>query len=173
VLDSGFPVFYRQQRVGRGGKQFDALKFRTMIREADQAGPSWASPNDPRVTTVGRLLRPTALDELPQVLNILRGEMSFVGPRALAASEVESLRPHHPRIDERFAVPAGLTGLAQLYASRDDMEEKLQLDLEYIECSSIWLDMRLMVRSVVRTVGGRWDKGQERNKQRVDDEAVS
>lgn len=157
-IDSGMPVFYRQERMGKGGKPFMALKFRTMVRNADAVGPAWTAPDDARITRVGRVLRPTALDELPQIINILLGDMSFVGPRALAQSELEELAPHHAQIMERFAVPAGLTGLAQLYAPRDDMTEKLRRDLEYIHRLSLGLDISIMIRSVFRTIRGRWDK---------------
>ena len=157
-IDSGMPVFYRQERMGKGGKPFMALKFRTMVRNADAVGPAWTAPDDARITRVGRVLRPTALDELPQIINILLGDMSFVGPRALAQSELEELAPHHAQIMERFAVPAGLTGLAQLYAPRDDMAEKLRRDLEYIHRLSLGLDISIMIRSVFRTIRGRWDK---------------
>jgi lipopolysaccharide/colanic/teichoic acid biosynthesis glycosyltransferase len=158
VLDSGFPVFYGQERVGRDGKRFHAIKFRTMVRAADRIGPAQTDRDDPRLTRVGRLLRRTALDELPQVINILRGEMSFVGPRALSVADIDSMRASFPDLDARFAVPAGLTGLAQVYAGRDDNEAKLRYDLKYIETRSLWLDLRLILQSALKTVGASWDE---------------
>lgn len=165
VLDSGFPVFYRQERVGRGRSVFHVLKFRTMVRNADRIGPAHTERDDPRLTRIGRLLRRTALDELPQVINIFKGDMSFVGPRALSVHDVRTMREICPDLDARFEVPAGLTGLAQIYSRRDDNEEKLRYDLRYIERMSLWLDIRLLLQSALRTVGARWDETTERAQQ--------
>ena len=158
LLDDGRPVFYRQQRVGRNGAVFEALKFRTMRRGSDVDGPARTAPDDPRVTRAGRVLRRTALDELPQVLCILRGEMSFVGPRALAAAEWEELAERLPGFEQRQAVTPGLTGLAQVYNVGDDPERKLAYDLEYVRRQSLPLDVRLLALSVANTVRGRWDR---------------
>lgn len=157
VQDRG-PVFYRQRRAGRDGVQFSVLKFRTMIPDADRLGAPWKADNDPRVTRVGRVLRRTALDELPQVINILKGEMSFVGPRALDAREQAMLEQQIPGFGRRLLVRPGLTGLAQVNNRIDDAAEKLRLDLAYIETMSPWLDAKILFRSVVNTVSGRWDR---------------
>ena len=158
VVDSGRPVFYRQRRVGRGGRVFDVLKFRTMVTDADKIGPAWTSADDPRLTRVGRILRATALDELPQVVNILKGDMSFVGPRALAHDEHRHLSERVPGFDDRLRVPAGLTGLAQIYGSRHDAEQKLRHDLRYASSLSPWLDLKLLFLSVWITFKGTWER---------------
>ena len=162
VLDSGWPVFYRQKRVGRDGTVFDALKFRTMVVHADKIGPAWTDKNDPRITRVGRVLRKTALDELPQVLNILKGDMSFVGPRALALEEHALLVKSVPRFIERVSLRPGLTGLAQVYGNRDDAREKISYDLRYVESVSLFLDMKLLFLSVWVTARGRWESRQKK-----------
>ncbi len=155
--DSGSPIFYRQQRAGKDGKTFTVLKFRTMVKNADDLGPAWTTASDPRITKIGRILRPTALDELPQIINIFKGEMSFVGPRALAQKELDELAPKSYDLPKRFLVPAGLTGLAQINARRDDIEAKIRNDIEYVEKLSIWLDITIILRSVYRTIRGKWD----------------
>ena len=123
--DSGSPIFYRQQRAGKDGKTFTVLKFRTMVKNADDLGPAWTTASDPRITKIGRILRPTALDELPQIINIFKGEMSFVGPRALAQKELESAEVkknlHEKKLkifllpkdrdDEKNAIEAAVSGL--------------------------------------------------------------
>ena len=158
VLDDGLPVLYRQRRIGRGGRLFHALKFRTMVRDADQLGPAWTASDDPRLTRAGRLLRRTALDELPQVINILNGEMSFVGPRALAEQEHHYLLHQIPGFDQRLVLRPGLTGLAQVYTNRDDSESKLAYDLEYARRMSLWLDVKLLFLSLWVTLRARWER---------------
>lgn len=160
VIDSGFPVFYRQQRIGQGGKRFSALKFRTMVQHADRIGPAYTRANDPRLTRVGRVLRRTALDELPQLINILRGDMSVVGPRALSVADIEAMGVDPSVVERRTSVPAGLTGLAQLYSNRADTSRKLALDLEYIDRMGLWLDAKLTLLSVLRTMHVRWDQSE-------------
>ena len=152
------PVFYRQLRAGKDGKSFTLLKFRTMILDADRKGPAWTTESDPRVTRVGRLLRRTALDELPELLSIWKGEMSLVGPRALEVEEQRSLEKRIPGFNERLSVSPGLTGIAQVYDRSDDAHDKLRYDLAYIEKMSPWLDIRLIVLSVWNTLGARWDQ---------------
>lgn len=152
------PVFFKQQRMGAGGKIFTIRKFRTMVPNADKIGPSWNTTNDPRVTKFGRLLRRTGFDELPQVLNIWRGEMSFVGPRSLDVDEYVYLDKQVPGFSQRLAVPPGLTGLAQLYDHTDDAATKLRFDLEYIRRRSLWLDVKILFLSWVNTLSGRWDR---------------
>lgn len=155
-LEDGGPVFYRQERWGRGGRKFKAYKFRTMVDGADgKFGMKPAEENDPRVTQVGKFLRATAMDELPQLLNILKGEMSFVGPRALAVAEIS---PALSGFAERHAIRPGLTGPAQVYARRDaPFEEKLRYDLEYARNQTFLGDLKLIFVSVWITLRGKWE----------------
>jgi sugar transferase (PEP-CTERM system associated) len=149
-LDSAGPALYRQSRVGRGGARFDLLKLRTMRVDAEAGtGPTWAAPDhDRRVTRLGRVLRALRLDELPQLVNVLRGEMSFVGPRPERPHFVEQLRKVIPYYDERHNVPPGITGWAQVkfgYGSTiEDAERKLQFDLYYIKNMSPFLDLAIV-----------------------------
>ena len=158
-LEDHGPVFYGQERVGKDGKVFRVLKFRTMVPNAEaMTGAVWAVENDPRITKVGRWLRASALDELPQVLNILRGDMSFVGPRAERPELHEQFVAREPLFAERIRVRPGLTGLAQVNGSYDlPPEEKVRYDLEYMRTMSPWVDTRLMLASVVNTLLRRWD----------------
>lgn len=156
-LDDRGPVFYKQRRAGKDGKPFTVLKFRTMVSDADRKGPAWTTDGDPRVTRVGRLLRRTALDELPEMLNILRREMSFVGPRALDVEEQQSLEAQIPGFEKRLQVPPGLAGLAQVYDPSDDAYDKFRYDLIYLERMSPWLDAKLLLLSMRNTLGGQWD----------------
>jgi lipopolysaccharide/colanic/teichoic acid biosynthesis glycosyltransferase len=151
------PIFYGQSRVGTNGRIFQVLKFRSMVPDADQIGPAWNVSDDARVTAFGRLLRKTALDELPQLLSILRGDMSFVGPKPLAVAEHEQLVATIPGFDKRIAVRPGLTGLAQVYNGRDESERKLELDLEYAQRMGLLLDVKLLLLSVRNTLLARWD----------------
>ena len=161
------PVFYRQERVGEGGRIFEVLKFRSMIHEAEVGmGAVQAASHDARVTGVGRLLRSTALDELPQLWNILRGDMSVVGPRALRPGEIEVggsgvvVRSEDiPGFAERTAVRPGLTGLAQVFAARDIPRRwKFRYDGVYIRRWSFGLDVRLVLLSFWITLCGAWGK---------------
>jgi lipopolysaccharide/colanic/teichoic acid biosynthesis glycosyltransferase len=165
VEDRG-PVFFTQDRVGLGGRRFRALKFRSMIRDAEAAtGAVQAVPNDPRATAVGRALRATAMDELPQLWNIFRGDMSFVGPRALRPGEIERggnghIVPLHaiPGYSERASVRPGLTGLAQIYAPRDvNRRHKFKYDSLYVRRRSLWLDLRLIALSFWISARGTWE----------------
>ena len=151
------PVFYRQQRMGKNGKPFNVLKFRTMVVDAESQGPSWTTDDDPRVTRVGKILRRTALDELPELINIWQGNMSFVGPRALDVDEHRSLEELMPGFEQRLQVRPGLTGLAQIYDKGDDPFEKYRYDMEYLQRLSPFLDIQLLVRSVWNTVVAGWD----------------
>jgi lipopolysaccharide/colanic/teichoic acid biosynthesis glycosyltransferase len=165
-LEDGGPVFFRQSRYGQGGVPFTALKFRSMVAAAGTRAAVAAQANDPRITRVGRLLRQTALDELPQLWNILRGDMSFVGPRALATAEVEVggdgraiPQTALPGFAERHRVRPGLTGLAQIYASRDLARvKKYRYDRLYARRRSFWLDVRLVLLSFWITATGRWER---------------
>ena len=165
-IEDGGPVFYRQRRVGLGGRPFDALKFRSMRPDAERAtGAVQATEDDPRVTRVGRLMRATAMDELPQLVNILRGDMSFVGPRALRPGEIETNSNGRlerledvPGFERRIRVRPGLTGLAQVYAPRDvRRRQKFRYDRLYVERRSWCLDLRLILLSFWISVLGRWE----------------
>ena len=164
-LDDGGAVFFSQERVGHGGRVFRALKFRSMRPDAEAiAGALQATADDPRVTRVGRILRATAMDELPQLWNILRGDMSFVGPRALRPGEIESeggeLVPLEavPGYATRIRVRPGLTGIAQIYAPRDvPRRHKFRYDRVYIRQRSVWLDLRLILVSFWISFRGTWE----------------
>jgi lipopolysaccharide/colanic/teichoic acid biosynthesis glycosyltransferase len=164
-VDSRGPVFYGQSRVGEGGRHFMVLKFRSMVADAERGGPKQADVHDPRITRVGRILRATAMDELPQLLNIFRGDMSFVGPRALRPEEIEvdgggASVPLAaiPGYLERCTVPPGLTGIAQIYAPRDvSRRQKFRFDLLYIKRRSLLLDVRLILLSFWITARGTWE----------------
>jgi sugar transferase (PEP-CTERM system associated) len=158
-LDSNGPVIYRQTRVGRMGKTFDVLKFRSMRADAEKvAGAQWAQKNDPRVTRIGRFLRKYRLDELPQLWNVIRGDMSFVGPRPERPCFVEELRTLIPYYDERHSVRPGLTGWAQVqysYGSTiEDALKKLEYDLFYLQNMSLTLDLAIIVQTVRTVTGG-------------------
>jgi len=156
-LEDRGPVFYRQQRPGKNGKIFNVLKFRTMIVNADKVGPAWTTQKDPRITKIGSLLRRTALDELPGVLSIWKGDMSLVGPRALPVKEQALLESTIPGFADRLIVRPGLTGMAQVYNHDDEAHAKLKFDVDYIHNMSLFLDIKLIVLSVRNTTMGRWD----------------
>ncbi len=151
-------VFYRQKRAGKDGKVFTVLKFGTMVPNADSLGPPWTDEGDPRITRVGRILRRTALDELPQILSIWKGDMSLVGPRALAAEEQKLLEAQIPGFKDRLKVRPGLTGLAQVYDHTDEAYTKLHYDLEYIARMNPLLDLKLLFLSIWNTLTVRWDR---------------
>jgi lipopolysaccharide/colanic/teichoic acid biosynthesis glycosyltransferase len=166
-LEDGGPVFYSHERVGAGGRPFRAWKFRSMVPDSDRTfGPRQAGAQDPRVTRIGRLLRATAMDELPQLWSILRGEMSFVGPRALLPQENEVRGDGRvvplveiPGYDLRHRVVPGLTGLAQVYADRDvPRRQKFRYDILYARRQGFWLDLRLIALSFWITFRGGWEK---------------
>jgi lipopolysaccharide/colanic/teichoic acid biosynthesis glycosyltransferase len=165
-LEDGGPVFFPQERVGLGGRVFIALKFRSMIVDAEsRSGAVQAADADPRVTRVGRLLRGTAMDELPQLWNIFVGDMSFVGPRPLRPGEIEvrgdgQLIPLAaiPGYDVRHGVRPGLTGLTQVYARRDiPRASKFRLDRLYLKRAGFWLDLKLILLSFYITTRGAWE----------------
>ena len=151
------PVFYRQERTGKSGKPFVVIKFRTMVVDAEELGPAWTTDDDPRITRVGRILRRTALDELPEVLSIWKGDMSFVGPRALGVEEESLLEELMPGFEMRLQIRPGLTGLAQIYDKTDDPYDKYRYDMEYLQKLSPILDARLILLSVWNTLVARWD----------------
>jgi len=145
------PVIFRQTRIGRYGIPFQLLKFRTMRADGDKTA-KWAERDDPRITAIGKILRPTRLDELPQLINVLRGEMSFVGPRPEQESFVQTLRQNLPLYDVRHAVKPGITGWAQIHldyaASEEDSRRKLERDLYYVKNASVFLDVLIAIQTV-------------------------
>ncbi len=165
-LEDGGDVFFGQERVGQEGHVFRVLKFRSMIQDAEKhVGALQAAEGDPRITRVGRVLRATAMDELPQLLNIFRGDMSFVGPRALRPGEIEvhgdgreEALEDVPGFQLRCRVAPGLTGVAQIYAARDiPRRQKFRYDRVYIRRRSFLLDVRLILLSFWITFRGRWE----------------
>ncbi len=149
-IEDGGPVFYRQKRLTRGGREFEILKFRSMIVDAEKYdGPRLASDGDPRITRVGRVIRPIRLDELPQILNILKGDMSIVGPRPERRAIAEEYCRQIPEFAYRLKVRGGLTGYAQIYGKYNTSAyDKLRLDLMYIENYSLLLDVKLILRTL-------------------------
>ncbi|MDV3242705.1 MAG: exopolysaccharide biosynthesis polyprenyl glycosylphosphotransferase, partial [Methylocaldum sp.] len=163
VLESGWraPVFYHQVRVGKNWRLFKVIKFRSMRTDAEKDGKArWATRNDDRVTRVGRFIRKTRIDELPQLFNVLKGEMSFVGPRPERPEFVEKFAETIPYYSERHRVKPGITGWAQLcypYGSNyQDAIEKLQYDLYYVKNYSLFLDFLIMLQTIEVVV---WGKG--------------
>jgi exopolysaccharide biosynthesis polyprenyl glycosylphosphotransferase len=157
ILDSGFPILYNQMRMGRGGSEFEITKFRTMLPDADKQGNFQTSENDIRTTRVGKFLRKTHLDETPQFLNVLRGEMSIVGPRAERPELVELYQKKVPFYRSRLLVKPGITGWAQVnqsYAATvDENIVKLEYDLYYIKHQSLGLDIRIIFRTPMMVIG--------------------
>jgi lipopolysaccharide/colanic/teichoic acid biosynthesis glycosyltransferase len=164
-LEDGGPVMFRQERVGLNGRPFEALKFRSMRPDAEaMTGAIVARAGDSRVTRIGRLMRATAMDELPQLWNILRGDMSFVGPRALRPGEIESEGGELVRLEDvpgfatRISVRPGLTGIAQIYAPRDvPRRQKFRYDRLYVARRSWLLDVRLILLSFWISFRGTWE----------------
>lgn len=160
-LESPSPLFYRQVRVGRGGRPFELIKFRTMVPDAEAAGPQWTQEDDRRITRVGRVLRRLHLDELPQAISLLRGEMSFIGPRPERPEFVATLEKQIPFYRARHALRPGVTGWAQVNygygSSTEDALVKLQYDLYYNKHCSPYLDLVILVRtlSLILTLRGR------------------
>ena len=160
-LEGGGPIFYRQERVGQGGRVFKILKFRSMRNDAELDGkPKWAISNDDRITRIGRFIRRTRIDELPQVINVLRGEMSFVGPRPERPFFVRQLVQEIPFYAARHSVKPGITGWAQVRypygASLQDASQKLQYDLYYVKNHTLFLDLLILVETVEVVL---WGKG--------------
>ncbi len=160
VLESPGPVFYRQERVGEGGQPFRVIKFRSMRTDAERDGVArWATADDQRVTRVGRWIRKLRIDELPQVINVLRGEMSFVGPRPERPTFVEQLQREIPYYGLRHSVKPGITGWAQLRyaygASVKDAEEKLKYDLYYVKHQSFMFDLLVLLQTVEVVLFGK------------------
>ena len=154
-LDDGGPVFYRQRRVGQDGREFELLKLRTMIVGAEQQGAGWAvNRGDPRITRVGRALRRLSLDELPQLWNVVRGEMSLIGPRPTLAYQVESYSPRQRR---RLEVRPGVTGWAQIHGRAAlPWDERIELDVWYVENRSSWLDLKILAKTPLALFSGTY-----------------
>lgn len=147
-LETPGPMFYMQERVGKDGRLFRVIKLRSMVNDAEKNGAQWAEKDDPRITRVGRLIRMTRIDELPQFINVLRGEMSIIGPRPERPEFVVEFNESIPGFIERLYVKPGLTGWAQVNGGYDIAPaEKLELDLYYIENRSIWMDLRILLRT--------------------------
>jgi exopolysaccharide biosynthesis polyprenyl glycosylphosphotransferase len=150
---SGWPILYRQRRMGHDGRVFEMLKFRSMRRDAEADGPVWTRAGDPRRTRVGRWLRKRNLDELPQLINVLRGEMSLVGPRPERPAFIEEFRREVPGYMLRHKVRAGMTGWAQVHGWRGDtsIHERVEHDLYYVQRWSFVLDLRILVMTLMRS----------------------
>lgn len=156
-ITSPGPILYRQVRLGQDGKSFKLFKFRSMRQDAEKAtGPIWAKPNDDRVTGFGRIIRRTSLDELPQIWNIIRGDMSWVGPRPERPVFVEQFSSEIPRYMERLRVKSGVTGWAQVNGLRGNtsVEDRLDYDLYYIENWSLWFDIKIILRTFLAVFKG-------------------
>lgn len=148
-IDMSGPVIYKQERLGKNGKRFYIFKFRTMDITAEDDGPRWAKADDPRCTKIGRKLRKTRLDELPQLWNILKGEMSFVGPRPERPYFYDQFETYIHGFSNRMAVAPGLTGLAQVMGGYDLLpEKKILYDMEYIKHRSLLLDLKIIFKTV-------------------------
>jgi lipopolysaccharide/colanic/teichoic acid biosynthesis glycosyltransferase len=154
-LDDGGPVFYRQRRVGRDGQEFELVKLRTMVVGAEQQGAGFAvNVGDPRITRVGRLLRRLSIDELPQLWNVVRGDMSLIGPRPTLAYQVERYTPRQRR---RLEVKPGITGWAQIHGRAAlPWEDRIELDVWYVENRSPWVDVKILVRTPRALLGGTY-----------------
>lgn len=159
ILEDGFPVLYSQERAGKNGRIFKFYKFRSMVKEAEKnKGAVLAGKDDSRVTRVGRILRATALDELLQLFNILKGDLSFVGPRPERPEAVALLKKALPNYDLRHHVRPGLTGLAQVYARYNTPDrQKLRFDILYVQRRTLWLDLKLILQSIRITCKAKWD----------------
>ena len=154
-LEDGGPVLYRQRRVGRHGVDFELLKLRTMVVGAETQGTGWAvDQGDPRITRVGRILRRLSLDELPQLWNVVRGEMSLIGPRPTLRYQVER---YDERQRRRLEVKPGITGWAQVHGrARLAWEERIELDVWYVENRSPWLDLRIVLKTPLALFAGTY-----------------
>jgi lipopolysaccharide/colanic/teichoic acid biosynthesis glycosyltransferase len=154
-LDDGGPVLYRQRRVGLDGKEFELLKLRTMEVGAERRGAGFAvTADDPRITSVGRMLRRLSIDELPQLWNVVRGDMSLIGPRPTLAYQVERYTPRQRR---RLEVKPGITGWAQIHGrARLPWDERIELDVWYVEHRSPWLDLKILARTPRALLAGTY-----------------
>lgn len=154
-LESPGPVFYKQKRNGLGGRLFSVIKFRSMRSDAEKNGPQWATKHDARVTRIGQFIRKTRIDELPQLINVLRGEMSLIGPRPERPVFTEQFDKEIPGFKNRLLIKPGLTGWAQVNGGYDiTPEEKLELDMYYIQKQSLSLDFQILLRTVWVVLSG-------------------
>jgi sugar transferase (PEP-CTERM system associated) len=159
-LEDRAPIFYQQERVGKDGHTFMVLKFRSMRNDAEKSGnPQWASADDPRTTRVGRIIRKLRIDELPQIMNVIKGDMSFVGPRPERPFFVKQLNDEIPYYNVRHSIKPGITGLAQVRyqygASVDDAIQKLQYDLYYVKNNSLFLDVLILIETIQVVLFGK------------------
>jgi exopolysaccharide biosynthesis polyprenyl glycosylphosphotransferase len=158
-LQDGGPIFYSQERIGLYGKPFTVYKFRTMRTDAEKFGAQWATKDDPRITKIGKFLRKTRIDELPQLLCVIRGDMSMVGPRPERAVFISKLREEIPFYISRLKMKPGLTGWAQVRhhydTSTEDVKIKLQYDMYYYENMSLLLDFQILVRTIYVVLTGK------------------
>lgn len=156
-LESAGPVFFCQERMGLDGRPFPMIKFRSMRQDAEEGGPGWTTEGDPRVTRIGRFMRRTNLDELPNLINVFFGQMSLVGPRPEQTYYVQKFREFIPRYMERHREKAGMTGWAQVNGLRGDTSilERTKYDLWYVENWSLWLDIKIVLRTMFQMVFGR------------------
>ena len=158
-LDSKGPIFFLQDRIGKGGKSFKIIKFRTMFTDAEKLGPSLSSSNDPRITKIGRFLRKSRLDEIPQFYNVIKGDMSLVGPRPERKFFIDKIVVHAPHYVHLHRVRPGITGYGQVkygYAENiEQMVERIRFDLLYIENMSLMIDFKILVHTVLTVVQGR------------------
>lgn len=156
-LESSGPVFFCQERMGLDGHPFPMIKFRSMRADAEKHGPGWTTENDPRVTRMGRFMRRTNWDEIPQLINVFWGHMSLVGPRPEQPYYVQKFREFIPRYMERHREKAGMTGWAQVNGLRGDTSilERTKYDLWYVENWSLWLDVKIVLRTMIQTFFGR------------------
>jgi len=154
------PIFYSQERIGKNNKVFKVVKFRTMIIDAEKiTGAVWSTKDDPRITKIGHLLRRTAIDEIPQLINIFKGEMSFVGPRAERPELHKKFMKEIPDFGKRLEVIPGLAGLAQINGSYDlDPRDKLKYDLDYIKNMNLFFDIKIIIKSVFNSLLAKWDQ---------------
>jgi lipopolysaccharide/colanic/teichoic acid biosynthesis glycosyltransferase len=155
AIEDGGPVLYRQRRVGKDGEEFELLKLRTMVVGAEKMGAGFAvNEGDPRITKVGRVLRRLSFDELPQLWNVLRGDMSLIGPRPTLAYQVERYTARQRR---RLEVRPGITGWAQVHGrAKLPWDERIELDVWYVENRSLWLDLKILARTPGALLSGTY-----------------
>lgn len=161
ALESGFPVLFRQTRLGLHGREFGMLKFRSMVKNAASIGPYFTSTSDPRITRVGRFIRRTSIDELPQLWNVLKGEMSVVGPRPHALVHDEQFSSMIEEYANRHQVKPGITGLAQVKGLRgqtstvDHIKNRVEQDIAYVNSWSLWNDLKIIAKTLVIVLAGK------------------
>lgn len=155
ILESNGSCFYSQTRVGKDGKLFTIYKLRSMYIDAEKGGPRWAQENDPRVTKIGRYIRKTRIDEIPQLINIIKGDMSMVGPRPERPYYIHKFNKEIPEYNHRLTIIPGLTGWAQVNGGYElSPREKLEKDLYYIKNQSIWLDFKIILKTIKILLSG-------------------